>query len=85
MDVNDAEEALKGNDKEEIEAKAQALAAASQKIAEKMYAQSQQAGPEGASADAGPGADSGQQADANADSDVVDAEFEEVKDNKKSA
>ena len=83
--LNDAEEALKGNDKEEIEAKAQALAAASQKIAEKMYAQSQQAGPEGASADAGPGADGGQQADANADSDVVDAEFEEVKDNKKSA
>ncbi|KPK35040.1 MAG: molecular chaperone DnaK [Betaproteobacteria bacterium SG8_40] len=82
--LKDAEDALKGNDKDEIEAKSQALATASQKIAEKMYAQSQQAGAEGASADAAAGAKGAQQA-ADADADVVDAEFEEVKDNKKSA
>ena len=80
--LNDAEAALKGNDKDEIEAKSQALAAASQKIAEKMYAQSQQAGPEDASAQAGGAGSEGEQ---QADADVVDAEFEEVKDNKKSA
>ncbi len=82
--LKDAEAALKGNDKDEIEAKSQALASASQKIAEKMYAQSQQGGPEGAAGDAGAGAKGAQQA-ADADADVVDAEFEEVKDNKKSA
>ena len=81
--MKDAEEALKSNDKDEIEAKSQALAAASQKIAEKMYAQSQQPGPEGASAGAGAGANGAQAA--TEDTDVVDAEFEEVKDNKKSA
>ena len=82
--LKDAEEALKGNDKDEIEAKSQALAAASQKLAEKMYAQSQQEpGAEGASADASAGTE-GAQAAAD-DADVVDAEFEEVKDNKKSA
>jgi len=81
--LKDAEEALKGNDKDDIEAKSQALAAASQKIAEKMYAQSQQAGAEGASGEAGGEAEGAQQA--SADEDVVDAEFEEVKDNKKSA
>ena len=39
---------------------------------------------EGASTDAGTGTKGAQQA-ADADADVVDAEFEEVKDNKKSA
>jgi len=82
--LKEAEEALKGNDKDEIEAKSQALATASQKIAEKMYAQSQQGGPEGASTEAGAGTEGAQKA-ADADADVVDAEFEEVKDNKKSA
>ncbi len=82
--LNDAEAALKGNDKDEIEAKSQALAAASQKIAEKMYAQSQQAGPEGASEQAQAGGAESEGAQ-QADADVVDAEFEEVKDNKKSA
>jgi molecular chaperone DnaK len=82
--LKDAEQALKGNNKDEIEAKSQALATASQKLAEKMYAQSQQQpGAEGASAGAGAGAEGAKSA--NEDSDVVDAEFEEVKDNKKSA
>jgi molecular chaperone DnaK len=82
--LKDAEEALKGNDKDEIEAKSQALAAASQKLAEKMHAQSQQQpGAEAASAEASAGAEGAQTA--ADDADVVDAEFEEVKDNKKSA
>ena len=83
--LKDAEEALKSNSKDEIEAKTQALATTSQKLAEKMYAQSQQQpGAEGASAGAGAGTE-GATKSANEDSDVVDAEFEEVKDNKKSA
>jgi molecular chaperone DnaK len=77
--IKDAEEAIKGDDKERIEAKTQALATASQKLGEAMYAQHQQA-PGGA-----PGGDAG--ADGNgagkaADADVVDAEFTEVKDKK---
>ena len=65
-------EALKGDDKDDIEAKTQALAEASHKLAEQMYAQAQEG--EGAEA-AGEGEAAGK-----ADEDVVDAEFEEVKD-----
>ena len=75
--LTDAEEALKGNDKDAIEAKTQALAAASQKLGEQMYAQSQGAA-EGAS-----GADNASAGGSKAaDADVVDAEFTEVKDKK---
>ena len=78
--LKDAEEAIQGDDKENIEAKSQALAAASQKLAEQMNAQSQEQQP---AQDAGPAAGDGQAAED--DGNVVDAEFEEVKDNKKSA
>jgi molecular chaperone DnaK len=78
--LTDAEEAIKGNDKDEIQAQSQALAAASQKLAEQMNAQEQQASQ---SADSSAGGSSGQAAED--DGNVVDAEFEEVKDNKKSA
>jgi molecular chaperone DnaK len=79
--LTDAEEAIKANDKDEIQAKSQELAAASQKLAEKMNAQAQeQQAPQGADSTAG----SGGQATED-DANVVDAEFEEVKDNKKSA
>ncbi len=71
--LKDAEEALKGNDKDQIEAKAKALSDASHKLAEKMYAE--QAQP----AEAG-GAEAGKK---EADDNVVDAEFEEVKTEKK--
>ncbi|MEX0959881.1 MAG: molecular chaperone DnaK [Burkholderiales bacterium] len=73
--VKDAEAALKSNDKEEIEAKTKSLAEASHKLAEKMYGQAaqDQAGDQPA-----PEADGAKQ-----DSDVVDAEYEEVKDGKK--
>ncbi|CAH0170234.1 molecular chaperone DnaK [bacteria symbiont BFo1 of Frankliniella occidentalis] len=63
--------ALKGEDKAEIEAKMQALMEVSGKLME--FAQQQQAA--GGAADATDGA--------KKDDDVVDAEFEEVKDNKK--
>jgi len=79
--LKEAEEAIKANDKDEIQAKSQALAAASQKLAEQISAQAQeQQAPQGAESPAGK---DGQAADD--DSNVVDAEFEEVKDNKKSA
>jgi len=68
------EEAIKGEDVEDIKAKTEALAQASHKLAEKMY---QQAGGE---ADPGAAGDAG--ASQSADDDVVDAEFEEVKDKK---
>jgi molecular chaperone DnaK len=72
--IKDAEEAIKGSDKAAIEAKSQALGEASHKLAEKMYAQ--QPGAEGAAPQPDAG---GAKAD---DSNVVDAEFEEVKDKK---
>ncbi len=77
--IKEAEEAIKGSDKEAIEAKTQALATASQKLGEKIYAESQQqAGAAGAGA--GP-AGAGGEAKKD-DADVVDAEFTEVKDKK---
>jgi len=75
--IKDAEEALKGGDKEAIEAKTEALAEASHKLAEKMYAQSQAEGAAAGQQQAG--GESGKKAD---EGDVVDAEFEEVKDKK---
>ncbi|NMG33106.1 molecular chaperone DnaK [Azoarcus sp. TTM-91] len=73
----EAEEALKSNDKDTIEAKSQALAMASQKLGEQMYAQAQAEG--GAQPGAAAGGSSSSKAD---DADVVDAEFTEVKDKK---
>ena len=67
---------MKGDDKADIEAKTQALATASGKMAEKLYAQK---GPEGAAPGADAGPDGG---NASKDDDVVDAEFEEVNDKK---
>ncbi len=69
--ISELEEALKGDDKAAIEQKTQALTEASSSLAQKLYAeQAQQQGQ--------PGAD-GEQSSAQ-DDDVVDAEFEEVKD-----
>jgi len=74
--VKEAEEALKGDDKDAIEAKTAAMMSASQKLGEKMYASAQGAaagaGQEAASAGAGA------EKDAKAD-DVVDADYKEVK------
>jgi len=65
-------EAMKGDNKAAIEAKIEELAKASAAIAQKAYAQGTEAKP---------GAQQASGADKAAD-DVVDAEFEEVKDNK---
>ena len=79
--IADAEAALKSNDKAEIDAKSQALATASQKLGEQMYAQAQQAAGGDAGAGGGQGgAQGGTQGGKHADPDVVDAEFTEVKD-----
>lgn len=69
--IKEAEEAMKGNDKAAIEAKTQALAMASQKLGETIYAQ-QAAGASAGSAGT----------NKSEDADVVDAEFTEVKDKK---
>lgn len=72
--VKAAEEAVKGDDKAEIEAKAEALGEASQKLGEIVYAQAQ--------AEAEKGAASGAAASDKKNDDVVDADFQEVKDEK---
>ena len=72
--------AVEGDDKDAIEQKTQALSEVAGKIAEKAYAQSQQAGDAGAAGAAGGAADAGSAA---SDDGVVDAEFEEVKDDNK--
>ena len=76
--ITELKEAVAGDDKELIEAKTTALTEAASKVAEKAYAQSQQ--KEGAAEGA---ADAGADAAANADDEVVDAEFEEVKEDDK--
>jgi molecular chaperone DnaK len=81
--LKDAEEAMKGDDKAAIEARTEALMAASQTLGEKVYAEAQAAqqaagaapggaqhAPQGESAAGGRGA---------ADDNVVDADFKEVK------
>ncbi len=66
--------ALEGTDKDDIAAKTEALAEASGKLAEKAYA---------ANADGPEPVDANAAAEPTANDDVVDAEFEEVKDDKK--
>lgn len=69
--IAELEEALKGDDKESIEAKTTALTEASSALAQKMYADA--AAAEGAE----------NTAEAGGEDDAVDAEFEEVKDEEK--
>ncbi|TAN50014.1 MAG: molecular chaperone DnaK [Betaproteobacteria bacterium] len=77
--LKDAEGVLKSDDKDQIEAKAQALGQASQKLGEKIYAdaqaqqQQQQAGAQQQAAAGNAAKDDGN---------VVDAEFTEVKEKK---
>ena len=73
--AKDLEQALQGDDRADIEAKLKALTEATGTLAQKMYA-----GEAENAARPGPGAaDAGPDVAGNAD-DVVDAEFEEVKD-----
>jgi molecular chaperone DnaK len=71
--LKEAEDAVREGDKDTIEAKTNALATASHKLAEQMYQAEQ------AKAQPGAGATPGSNAGAK-DDNVVDAEFEEVKD-----
>jgi molecular chaperone DnaK len=72
--ITETEAAIKSGDKADIEAKTQTLAEASHKLSEQMYAKDQASG-------GNPGGDAGGDAGAGKkDDDVVDAEFEEVKD-----
>jgi molecular chaperone DnaK len=78
--VKDLEEVLKGDDKAAIEAKAEALSTASQKMGEKIYADAQ---AKAQASSTGPGNAGGAQGEAKPDdSNVVDAEYTEVKDKK---
>ncbi len=80
--IKDLEDAMKGDSKSAIEAKTKALADAAGKLAEKQYQQADAGAAAGAGA-AGAGAGAGgANAGGAADDDVVDAEFEEVDDNK---
>ena len=76
--VNEAEEALKSDDKDAIDAAATKLTEATGPVAQKMYA----AQAEAAQAEAGPEA-SADAGDSSGADDAVDAEFEEVSDDKK--
>ncbi|MGD8938360.1 MAG: molecular chaperone DnaK [Gammaproteobacteria bacterium] len=77
--IKDLEEVMKSDDKEVIEEKTKVLVEASGKIAEKAYAQAQ-GGTEKAAA--GGGASESQGGSSGGGEEVVDAEFEEVKDDK---
>ncbi|MDQ3026950.1 MAG: molecular chaperone DnaK [Pseudomonadota bacterium] len=78
--VKDLEGVLKDGDKEAIDAKTQALAMASQKLGEKIYADAQAKGAPN-EADAPPAGGSAPQ-EKTVEGTVVDAEFTEVKDKK---
>jgi len=71
--IAELEEALKSDDKDAITAKTTVLTEASAKIAEKLYA----------AADAGATDSNAGEGTSQSDDDVVDAEFEEVKDDEK--
>ncbi len=79
--ISELKEVVKGDDKEAIEAKTAALTELSGKLAERVYAQNGGADAAGA-AEAAAGAQQAEDASAVDDS-VVDAEFEEVKDDDK--
>ena len=76
--LKDAEEALKSDSKDTIDARTQALSEASHKLTEKMYAQ-EQAQQAQTDAESPPKSNGGENP---AEGEVVDAEFEEVKDKK---
>jgi molecular chaperone DnaK len=80
--IKDVEGVMKGDDKDVIDTKVQALAQASQKLGEKIYADAQAKNAQGAGAQAqaagGPGAEKEKEVEGN----VVDAEYTEVKDKK---
>lgn len=76
--ITEAEEAVKGDDKEAMDAATTKLTEATSSLAQKMYAEQAEQAQAAGGNDAGNGASAEQ-----ADDGVVDAEFEEVKDEKK--
>ncbi|MDR3443228.1 MAG: molecular chaperone DnaK [Legionella sp.] len=76
--INELKEAVQGTDKAQIEDKLKVLTDASAKMAERVYAKKAAEGQEQSGAQAEHAQES-----AKADDGVVDAEFEEVKDDKK--
>jgi molecular chaperone DnaK len=78
--IQELEAALKQEDKAAIESRVEALSAASAKMAERLYAQK---GADAGAANSGPTNSHDHHAKSNVDnSDVVDAEFEEIKEKK---
>jgi molecular chaperone DnaK len=78
--IEELKQVLKSDDKGAIESKTAALAEKSGKLAEKLYAK---ADTEGGAAAAGAAGGSAESGGGSAGDDVVDAEFEEVKDDNK--
>ncbi|WFM71545.1 molecular chaperone DnaK [Halomonas sp. CKK8] len=72
--ASELEEAIKGDDKDDIQAKLDKLTEASGNLAQKMYAEQ---------GEAAQGAEAGSEAGAKQEDDVVDAEYEEVNDDQK--
>jgi len=88
--ITELKTAAEGEDVDDIRAKSEALAQVSMKIGEALYKQAAEAeaaespGDDGDSGDSGGGGDSGGDSDGGtADDEVVDADFEEVDDDKK--
>ncbi len=79
--LKDAEEVLKTDSKDQIDAKTQALTEAAHKLAEKMYQQQDQQGGQHAQPQPDSAASSGR-SEKPVEGEVVDAEFEEVKNKK---
>lgn len=84
--IKDLEDAARGGDKADIDAKVAALSEASQKLGEKVYADMQakagEPGAAGAGAGAAAGAAGGTSQSEPQDDNIVDAEFKEVNDKK---
>jgi molecular chaperone DnaK len=75
--IKELETAVRGDDKDEIKRKTDALMEASHKLAEQMYAQAN-----AANAAAGATETAGAEQSNETKDEAVDAEFEEVKENK---
>ncbi len=81
--IEDLKKAMEGDDAEEIKRLSEALTEVSHKLAEAMYQQASQENGGDPQADAAGAEDMSQGTSAAPDDDVVDADFEEVKDDKK--
>jgi len=80
--IKDLEQAIKSEDKDAIDSKTKALGEASAKMAERLYAQQGEASG-AAGSNTGPERSGDEKTGSGDQGDVVDAEFEEVKDDKK--